>query len=35
MNICGRVVILRALEPSDMEALRGFHNDPGQVQNVL
>jgi RimJ/RimL family protein N-acetyltransferase len=28
MNIRGRVITLRALEPSDMEMLRGFHNDP-------
>lgn len=28
MNILGKVVTLRALEPDDMEALRSFHNDP-------
>lgn len=28
MNIHGKKVILRALEKSDMESLRSFHNDP-------
>lgn len=35
MNICGRVVVLRALEPSDMEALRGFHNDPDIARLIM
>ncbi|MFC4712849.1 GNAT family N-acetyltransferase [Planococcus dechangensis] len=28
MNIHGKKVVLRALESSDMESLRSFHNDP-------
>lgn len=34
MNIKGRIVTLRALEPSDMERLRSFHNDP-EVANMI
>lgn len=34
MNIRGKKVVLRALEPSDMEALRSFHNDP-DVANMI
>ncbi len=35
MNIRGRTVTLRALEPSDMETLRGFHNDPDVARLVM
>lgn len=28
MDVYGRIVRLRALEPEDMEKLRGYHNDP-------
>ncbi len=35
MNIRGRVVTLRALEPSDMETLRSYHNDPDIARLVM
>jgi RimJ/RimL family protein N-acetyltransferase len=35
MNILGKVVTLRALEPSDMEVLRSFHNDPGIARLIM
>ena len=35
MDIRGRTVTLRALEPSDMETLRGFHNDPDIARLVM
>lgn len=35
MNIRGRLVTLRALEPSDMEQLRSFHNDPDVANMIL
>lgn len=34
MNVKGKKVLLRALERSDMEELRSFHNDP-EVGNLL
>ena len=34
MNIKGKKVLLRALERSDMEELRSFHNDP-EIGNLL
>lgn len=34
MNIRGRIVTLRALEPDDMEALRSFHNDPDIAERI-
>ncbi len=35
MNIKGRVVTLRALEPEDMEMLRAFHNDPDIASQIM
>ncbi|MGI6540818.1 MAG: GNAT family N-acetyltransferase [Bacillota bacterium] len=35
MNIMGRKVFLRALETSDMEALRSYHNDPEIAKMVM
>lgn len=35
LNVCGRVVTLRALELSDMPALRGFHNDPAIARLIM
>jgi hypothetical protein len=34
MNIVGKKVILRALEPEDMEFLRSMHNDP-EIANLI
>lgn len=34
MNIPGKLVTLRALEPGDMEALRSYHNDP-EIANLI
>ncbi|MFD1929255.1 GNAT family N-acetyltransferase [Sporosarcina siberiensis] len=34
MNIHGKKVVLRALEPGDMEALRSYHNDP-EIGNLV
>jgi len=31
----GKKVVLRALEPSDMEALRSYHNDPDTAKMVM
>lgn len=35
MNIKGRLVTLRALELSDMEALRSYHNDPEIASQIM